>query len=200
MFKRVVTLALALALLAALFLPFASAETTMYVVTKTGVGLNVRSAARVGNNILGSIKYGEPVTVVSVQSNGWAKVLFGSKGEGYVASRYLSTTKPTSTPSKTASKTTNKTAADTSMTQVNSEFKSMKVLSTPVTLAVAPNRVSSWVYFRWAPNTAASIITSFPSGKRLTAIAEGNNWYQVQDPETGRIGFISKKYTSVVPM
>lgn len=200
MFKRVVTLALALALLAALFLPFASAETTMYVKTRTGSGLNVRSAAKVANNVIGSFKYGEPVVVLSIQTNGWAKVMFGSKGEGYVSSRYLSTTKPTGTPSKSTAKTDNKTAADTSMTQVNSEFKAMKVLTTPVTLAVTPNRVSSWVYFRWAPNTAASIITSFPSGKRLTAIAEGKNWYQVQDPETGRIGFISKKYTSVVPM
>ena len=33
--------------------------------------------------------------------------------------------------------------------------------------------------------------------KLLTVLAVLSNWYQVQDPSTGMVGFISRKYVSI---
>ena len=49
---------------------------------------------------------------------------------------------------------------------------------------------------RWAPSTEAERIATCPQGKQLTVIGETKNWYQVQDPKTGMIGFISRQYVS----
>ena len=45
------------------------------------------------------------------------------------------------------------------------------------------------------PSEAERIATC-PQGKELTVLVEMKNWYQVQDPETGMIGFISNKYVT----
>jgi len=57
--------------------------------------------------------------------------------------------------------------------------------------------VSGWVNLRWAPSTEAERIATCPQGKELTVLAELKNWYQVEDPATGMIGFIKRTFVSV---
>ncbi len=210
MMKRMISLAL-IAVLMAMFIPALAAaeDRIMYVYTDNGKSLNVRSAPNTGDNIIGSLKYGEQVDVISI-SNGWANIWWGQSyygefGTAYVQSRFLLNYKPaphavqpTAAPasgaaSGTASDNTDYTKAFSSM---NAEFKSAKKVAAPYTVVARPSRASGWVNLRWAPSLEAERIATCPQGKALTVIGETKNWYQVRDPETGMIGFISKQYVS----
>ena len=71
MTKRLISMALIAMMMAMLIPTLASAEDRiMYVYTDNGKSLNVRSAPNTGDNIIGSLKYGEKVDVISI-SNGW---------------------------------------------------------------------------------------------------------------------------------
>ena len=203
MTKRLISLAL-IAVMMAMFLPaMAVAEDkTMYVYTDNGKSLNVRSAPNTGDNIIGSLKYGEKVDVVSI-SNGWAKIwweqsYYGEFGYAYVQSRFLLNYKPAphsvqpaATPAPTS--TTDYAKAFSSM---NAEFNTAKKVATPYTVVARPSRASGWVNLRWAPTTEAERIATCKQGKELTVLVELKNWYQVQDPDTGMIGFISNQYVT----
>ena len=193
--KRLLGLLLAVMLLSAMVMPAAMAVTTMYVVTNTGIPLNVRSSPQVRkDNVIGSFKYGEAVGVDHDLGNGWAEVVFGSK-VGYVSTRYLSYTKPAdkkggSTPS---SKTTDSAKI---LNDMNAEFKSARKVA-GYTIYVNPARVTTWINLRWAPSTSARVINTYKAGDHFVVISELNNWLQVQDPSTGYIGFIWRDMTVV---
>ena len=210
MTKRLIALAL-IAVLAAMLIPALAAaeDRVMYVYTDNGKSLNVRSSPNTGDNLIGSLKYGDKVDVISI-SNGWAKIwweqsYYGEFGVAYVQSRFLLNYKPaphavqpTAAPasgaaSGTASDNTDYTKAFSSM---NAEFKTARRLTDPYIVVARPSRASGWVNLRWAPTTEAERIATCPQGKELTVIAELKSWYQVQDPVTGMIGFISRQYVT----
>ena len=176
--KQIISLLL-IAVMAAMFLPtvaFADYYGTQWVYTDNGKSLNVRSTPSTGNNIIGSLKYGAEVTVVEIYSNGWAQILweqnaYGEFGVAYVQRRFLVNHKPSSQPARPST-----------------------VPASGGTVATAD--LSGWVNLRWAPSTEAERIATCPQGKQLTVIGETRNWYQVQDPQTGMIGFISRQYVS----
>ena len=206
MTKRLISLAL-IAVMAAMFLPaLAVAEDkTMYVYTDNGKSLNVRSAPNTGDNIIGSLKYAERVDVISI-SNGWAKIwweqsYYGEFGYAYVQSRFLLNYKPAAhSVQPTAAPASGSTASATdyakAFSSMNAEFNTAKKVAAPYTVVARPSRASGWVNLRWAPSTEAERIATCKQGKELTVLAELKNWYQVQDPETGLIGFISRQYVT----
>ena len=65
---------------------------------------------------------------------------------------------------------------------------------TPYTITVRPTRASGWVYMRWLPSRNAAQAATYGANQQLTVLAELKDWYQVQDPATGRVGFIYKSY------
>lgn len=199
MTKRMISLALIAALIAMLIPALTAAEDrVMYVYTDNGKGLNVRSEPNTGNNIIGSLQYGERVDVISM-SNGWAKIwweqsYYGEFGTAYVQSRFLANFKPdphyvqpTAAPASTD--------YAKAFTAMNAEFATARKVSA-YTVLVRPARASGWVNLRWAPSTEAERIATCRQGKELIVQAELKNWYQVQDPVTGMIGFISRQYTT----
>ena len=74
--------------------PTTSSGKTYYSTTS---GLNVRSGPGTSYASKGTLSYGQAVSVVD-SSSYWYKIKFGS-GYGYVGSKYLSTSKPSSTTS-----------------------------------------------------------------------------------------------------
>ena len=64
---------------------YSNSSTTTKVVTATS--LNVRSGAGTKYSIIGSLKKGTSVSVIS-ESNGWSKINYNGKN-GYVSSKYL---------------------------------------------------------------------------------------------------------------
>ena len=200
MTKRIVSLLLAAMMMAMLIpsLAVAQDEWTMYVYTDNGGSLNVRRDPSTGDNIIGTLKYGDAVSVRMTMASGWTVIDWAS-GDGfvgYVQSRFLVGSKPAArgtTPSTPSSGTT----AGGSLAAINKEFKAAQKVTVPFVVVARPSRASGWVNLRWAPSADAERITTCPQGKELLVLAQLKTWYQVQDPETGMIGFISMKYVTV---
>ena len=198
--KKVISLILAMMLLV-LFTSAAMSEsqgTDMYVYTKNGKPLNVRSSMSTedDSNIIGSLKYGTKVVTYGHQ-NGWAIIDYGNT-TGYIMYRFLVKEKPAAyTASDSTAPTQKKSGFSTkdasTVAQLNTLVASAKIV-TPYTVTVRPARASGWVYMRWFPSKSAETLASFRANYELTVIAELKDWYQVSDPESGKIGFVYKSY------
>ena len=180
-----------------------SQGTDMYVYTKNGKPLNVRSSMSTADdsNVIGSLKYGTKVITYG-HENGWAIIDYGNTA-GYIMYRFLVKEKPApytgsgSSSSGNTASTQKKTGFSTkdasTVTQLNTLVASAKTV-TPYTVTVRPARASGWVYMRWFPSKSAEKLASFSANYELTVIAELKDWYQVSDPETGKVGFVYKSY------
>ena len=199
--KKILTVALLLCLMASLALP-ALADTPwgtsiMYVKTANGKPVNVRSAPYKGDNVIGSAPYGHEVLVdwSYAGNDGWTKVVWGSMGDGYIMSQFLVNEKPGPAPSP-SQKDKEKKAATTDQAKLEQELKSEKPVSEYFYIAVRPTRVSGWINFRTGPSATTTRISSFPQDKELLVLGETNNWYRARDPETDKVGYIHKSYTT----
>lgn len=208
MTKRLISLVL-IAMVMAVCLPVVSgaqAEYTRWVYTENGRSLNVRSQPSTGNNEIGSLKYGDRVNVINTLSNGWTTIswVHADNYVAYVQTRFLvdyqpAPWKPASSKASTSTGTTSSSSSvsyEKIVSEMNAEFASAKKVNVPYAVTSRPSRATGWVNLRWAPTTQAERITTCPQGKTLTVLAELRNWYQVEDPATGMIGFISRQYVS----
>ena len=198
--KRIASLLLALILAATMIPVFSQAENNgwiMYVYTDNGKTLNVRSSPSTGNNVIGRLNFGSAVSVRMTMASGWTCIDYaaGDGGVAYVQSRFLVDYqpgyRPQSQPVVTPTPSSGGTAAE--IASMNAEFRSAQKVS-PYIVVARPVRASGWVNLRWAPTTEAERIATCSQGKELTVLTEMTNWYQVEDPSTGMIGFISRQY------
>ena len=188
--KRLISLVGLMMLVVMVSLPVVSLASTMYVYTDNGGTLNVRNDPMVGDNIVGKLNYGSAVNVRLTMASGWACIDYaaGDGGVGYVQSRFLVNQKPGGSSGGGSS-------GSGSLSSINAVFKTAYKVNS-YTVYARPARASGWVNLRWAPSTDAERITSCSQGKALTVIAEMKDWYQVMDPVTGMVGFISSQYIS----
>ena len=204
--KRFLSLIMAVLMAVLMIVPAAVAEDDTpsdsagyyYVYTENGKGLNVRN--KPGGDVVGSLKYGSRIYCYYRDGgNGWALIdyAYNMPGVGYgtyacfVSSRYLRKSKPPAKPSGSSSSTSSSTD---SFEEINEEFRSAKKV-TPFTVTVRPSRVSGWVNMRWAPSKSAEVLATYKQNNKLLVIKELNNWYQVEDQDTGDVGFINKQFT-----
>lgn len=173
-----------------------SQGTDMYVYTKNGKVLRVRStmSTKDDTNVIGTLAYGTKVVIYGVV-NGWAIIDYCDT-TGYIMYRFLTRQKPapydpSTNPDQPAGEFSTKEASTVS--QMNTLIASAKFVD-PYTVTVRPLRASGWVYMRWFPSRTAKEIATFNANYSLTVIAELKDWYQVEDPETGKVGFIYKSY------
>lgn len=199
MIKKLLSVTLLALLVLAMLIPAAHAETTMYVYTENGQTLNVRSSERVDNNVVGQLAFGTAVRVRS-SYNGWSEIVYpwgdsyGFRVDyAYVQSRYLVSYDPSYDPSNDPV-TPEKDLAK-AFNEMNAEFRTARKV-TPFNVVSRPSRATGWVNLRYAPSLQAERIATCPQGKVLTVLAELQNWYQVQDPTTGMVGYISRQYVS----
>ncbi len=172
-----------------------------YVYTENGKGLNVRSTP--GGEIVGSLKYGTRIYCYYRDGgNGWALIAYASNQPGYgydtyaafISSRYLRRNKPAPySPSGTPAPASSAFADATA--EINAEFRSARRV-VPFTVTVRPSRAGGWVNLRWAPNKSTEIMATYKQNDKLLVIRETNNWYQVEDQDTGDVGFISKQFVA----
>lgn len=196
--KKVVSLVLAMLLLLAAFTSVAeeleSQGREMYVYTKNGKVLLVRSSMTTdAKNVIGSLPYGARVIIYGVV-DGWAVIDYGNTA-GYIMYRFLSKTKPapfegSGTPAKTTAKPG---IQATTVADLNAVFASAKAV-TPYAVHARPARASGWVYLRWFPSEASKEMATFNAGYELMVLSELENWYQVSDPKTDLVGFVYKDY------
>ena len=206
MMKKLATLTIA-ALLCLLAVSSALAE-TYYVKTDNGKTVNVRWTDDTQHAVMVQLPYGTAVDVVGTTKNGtWAIINYkGQTDNGefvdtdaYIMMRFLSKTNPGKYEKQSSDKTSGSTTTDAAkvLSDMNREFASARKVTVPYTVVSRPTRASGWVNLRWAPSTEAERIATCPQGKELTVLAELKNWYQVEDPVTGMIGFIKRSFVSV---
>ena len=178
--------------------PMAS-EGYYYVYTENGKNLYVRSTP--GGEIVGSLKYGTKIYCYYRDGgNGWALIdyYYNNPGYGYgtyaayISSRYLRKNKPPARNSGSSSSSSSSASADVAA-EIDAEFKSAKKV-TPFVVTVRPTRASGWVNLRWAPSKSAQLMATYKQNEKLLVIKETNNWYQVEDQDTGDVGFINKQF------
>jgi len=186
---------------------YASGSSIMYVKTSNGKSIKIYSEPSKKSSNIGRVGYGDEVEVdwSYAGNDGWSRIFLGAAGHpyGYIQTRYLvskdpgpyqkptkapKTPKPTKDPKKEAEELKKQ------QEELNKELKSEKEL-TPYYIAVNPTRASGWVNFRVGPSTITSKITSYPANKELIALGETRTWLRAKDPDTGKIGYIYKKYT-----
>ena len=170
---------------------------TMYVYTENKGKLNVRSEPKSGDNVVDQLEYGTEVIVESpvIINPEWSCIRNKKApgGIGYVMTRYLVNSKPSD-----ADKVAEEKERKANLEELNRQLKSARSLETPLLLSVRASRASGWVNFRVGPGVAADRIASLPDGRELKAIGETDKWYQAIDLETGKTGYISKNYVTVL--
>jgi len=215
MVKKLVSLALIVMMVLAVSIPAAlagdesPAPHSGYYYVKTGDGktLNVRNAPN--GNIVGHLKYGTRIYVEGFTTPEWALITYTYNNEGFgvgewaawVSTRYLVRQNPgkfqrDTAAAQPAAQSTGNDQSTGPLPALNKIFATAKQVDAPYTVVARPSRASGWVNLRWAPSTDAQRISTCPQGKRLTVLVELNGWYQVQDPATGMIGFISSNYVT----
>jgi uncharacterized protein YgiM (DUF1202 family) len=188
-----IVMALALVLLAAV----AMAE-TYYVKTGDGKTVNVRYTDDTSHEVLAQLKYGTKVNVLAFTKGGaWALITYDGKtkdgdyyyGDAYIMSKFLVPYKP-----EPYSGGGSGSGSGTDTSSLNALFSKAKIVD-PYRITVRPTRASGQVNVRWAPSKASTLLRAFPSGAELNVIAElGTDWFQVEDPDSGVVGFLNKAY------
>ena len=187
---------------------YASGSSIMYVKTSNGKSIKIYSEPSKKSSNIGRVGYGDAVEVdwSYAGNDGWSRILLGVAGHpyGYIQTRYLTdkdpgpyhkptkapkTPKPTKDPKKEAEELKKQ------QEELNKELKSEKEV-TPYYIAVNPTRASGWINFRVGPSTITSKIASCPANKELIVLGETKTWLRAKDPDTGKIGYIYKKYTA----
>ena len=206
MIKRLLSMTLAVVMVMALALPAVLAEDDYvdsraghyYVKTDNGKGLNVRDQPG-GGRVVGSLKYGTRIYVTTFTTPQWALITYKyDNGYGlgeyaaWVSTRYLTRSNPGKYQGGGSSSAA-PAVSGSGLEAMNAVFRTARQV-VPYTVVSRPTRATGWVNLRWAPSMDAERIATCPRDKTLTVLTELNGWYQVQDPMTGMIGFISSKY------
>ena len=170
---------------------------TMYVYTENKGKLNVRSEPKSGKNIIDRLEYGTKVIVESpvVINPEWCCIrnTKAPGGIGYVMTRYLVSSRPSD-----ADKVAKEKERQANLEELERQTASFRALETPLLIVVRATRTSGWINFRVGPGVAANRIASLPDGRELKAIGETDKWYQAIDSESGKTGYISKNYVTVL--
>ncbi len=170
---------------------------TMYVYTENGGKLNVRREPKTGDNVIDQLEYGTEVVVemLVVINTDWACIRNqkGENGIGYVMTRYLVNTQPSDAKQRAEEAERKK-----NLEELNRQLASAKAVDQPFMIAVRASRASGWVNFRVGPGVAADRIASLPDGREMKVIGETAKWYQAIDTESGKTGYVSKNYVTVL--
>ena len=202
--KRILSLLLVAVLAVLALVPAALAEDEenyddpgyWYVSTKNGKGLNVRMTP--GGEQVGSLKNGTRIHVEAFTDENWALIIYHYNMPGYgpgdyaafVSRRFLSQKKP-----DTSASAAQKAAAADSLEEINKEFKAAKKV-TPYKVYVRPSRTTGWVNMHWAPSNSSELLATYKANDTLLVIRELANWLQVEDQDTGDVGFVNKQFVS----
>ena len=197
--KKSLSLILALAVAAGCLCILTSAGAdleTWYVKTGDGGNLNVRSLEN--GETIGGLPYGSKVGVEWFRDE-WAIILWGSYGNAKVMSKYLVSYDPGKYvgPSDDKGNVLSDSALGSETVNGLNKQYSMLTYVTPYTVRVVPDTRTGTARFRWAPSKYSTLIAQLPANYELSVIAASSNWLMVQDPGSGKIGYIATKFTKV---
>ncbi|XZN27320.1 SH3 domain-containing protein [Clostridium perfringens] len=157
--------------------------------------LNVRQASTTNSRIIGSLKGGEKVNVIS-ESNGFYKIEFNNS-YGYVYSKYISKDGDSEKVQVVKQEEVKKEKVDESKKEAKATPK-----AEPVVLAVRSlNKtgivnVSSSLNVRSSASTSSKVIGSLSGNTKVTIIGEEGAFYKIE--YKGSHGYVAKEYVKDV--
>ena len=149
------------------YLSDTSSDSTLYVRTNTGRGLNLRDLPSLEDNIITSFKPGTAVTVL-LRGNGWYKVSVQGM-TGYMASQYLSASQSSGSGTST------------------SGYPKTGVVNNP-----GANPV---LLLRETASTDARVLGYYRNGTSVQLLGESGSFYKVT--VGGKNGYMMKKFIKV---
>ena len=176
----------------------AGADTeTWYVKTGDGRGLNVRDI-ETGEKI-GSLPYGAAVQVEWFRGS-WAIIYWSDYSNAKVAKEFLVSKYPgryngNGSTEKKGSALSDSTLGSETVSGLNTQYKAMQYVAS-YTVRVVPDTRTGTARLRWAPSKHSTLIMQLPANYELTVLAANSNWLMVQDPGSGKIGYIASKFTA----
>ena len=153
--------------------------------------LNVRQASTTNSRIIGSLKGGEKVNIIS-ESNGFYKIEFNNS-YGYVYSKYISKDGDSEKVQVVKQEEVKKEKVDESKKEAKATPK-----AEPVVLAVRSlNKtgivnVSSSLNVREGASTSSKVIGSLSGNTKVTIIEEEGAFYKIE--YKGSHGYVAKEY------
>ncbi|NGU43028.1 SH3 domain-containing protein [Clostridium perfringens] len=157
--------------------------------------LNVRQASTTNSRIIGSLKGGEKVNIIS-ESNGFYKIEFNNS-YGYVYSKYISKDGDSEKVQVVKQEEVKKEKVDESKKEAKATPK-----AEPVVLAVRSlNKtgivnVSSSLNVRSSASTSSKVIGSLSGNTKVTIIEEEGAFYKIE--YKGSHGYVAKEYVKDV--
>ena len=182
-----VAIVILLLMIAASTAAFADGYYCVYSHCGNGKALNVRSGPGKEYATIGRIPYGDPIYVIGETSPGWLQL----NDVGYVQASLTCRTypgpyvPPTPTPTPDPAK---------KKTDLEAVYATAKVVDPYIVTLKATQRSKGVANVRWAPSKTAKLLKSYPAGTQVKVIAELKNWFQVEDPLTGAVGFVNTAY------
>lgn len=194
--KRILSMILAAALAFTVFASAAFAEetadeSTYYVYTENGKDLNVRNAPN--GEIIGTLSYGEEVNVKAFINDFWALINYQNDTPGYVGTRFLIPISPDEL--RKAIEEEKEHITGDPLMDIDAEFASAVDVEN-YKITARPARVTSVVNMRWIPSETGRIIAQYKATEELIVLKELDHYLQVQDPDTGDVGYIHKKFAA----
>ena len=186
MFKRALILVTVLAL--ALTACSAAFAETKWIKTHNGKPANARSEPDINSTWVGDFPYGSKVyTMGTAPVNGYTELSNG--GGMWVLTRFLVSSPPAPYVPGSDSGKGSSSSDGNAQSAIYGEFRAARWV-TPYNVFTCHNRSSGVINMRYAPSKNAPLIESYKPGEPLTVICEMKDWIEVQDPETGKVGYI----------
>ncbi len=164
--------------------------------------LNVRQAATNNSKIIGSLKGGEKVNIIS-ENNGFYKIEFNNS-YGYVYSKYISKDETNKKDQEVKKETSKVKQEDVKNNNIAKSKKEVNVTpkAEAVVLAVRSiNKtgivnVSSSLNVREGASTSSKVIGSLSGNSKVTIIGEEGAFYKIE--YKGSHGYVAKEYVKDV--
>lgn len=178
-----------------LVLAICASASAAWIKTENGKAANGRGGPGKDYPLIAPVAYGREIVVTGGSQNGYTPIMLPSgSDEVWVLSRFIVNYNPgkyTPSPKPDSGKSSgNKSDAQNS---IYAEFKAARWVN-PYEVTTYHKRSSGMINMRWAPAKNAPLIQTYRSGETLNVLCELKDWYQVEDPETGKVGFIRRDF------
>ena len=196
--KKALSLVLALALAMGTMMALSEASVdleTWFVKTGDGKGLNVRDIN--SGEKIGVLPYGSEVSVEYFSRDGWAVILWGGM-DAKVKSGFLVAGDPGKYQGPVDSQgnvLSDSALGSETVEGMNKQYSMMRYGNTYKVMVVPDTRTGT-ARLRWGPSKNTNLVAQLPANYELNVLASSSNWLLVQDPNTGKIGYIATKYTT----
>ena len=194
MSKKIWALVLAVVMVSLMAMPMVASANVIgnkYVKTSSGSNVRMRQGPGTEYDVIDRVPYGAIVEtyseMVNMAGESWTEVGYHG-ATGWIMSRYLSNTKPTS---NSGSSSSGSSSSEEMTSSIFNNFKDVNVMAD-----IQPSTTGNFVNMRWAPSKSAPVQARYYAGQQVYVMKANKNWCQVYDEANNRCGYILRSLLS----